>query len=151
MNADAALNWYGISSLILGLMGSMGYVMLNGNTRLVAIGDWWTNHLRYFFPVGMTWFMTRFFGNYGFLTETLKAVTSLSILAPFMQHWIAIGWYIDANENNYGDLDFWIIFLGYAFTTLVEMLIQVTVLPKVYQGIGEGKFDGQDSDIIIWG
>ena len=132
-------------------MGCVGYVILSPNSRLVAIPDWWFNHTRYFLPVGMTWWMTRFFGNFGFLTETLKAVTSLSILAPFMHHWIAIGLYIDANENNYGDLDFWLIWLGYAFTTLVEMLIQVTVLPKVYQGIGEGKYDGQDSDIIIWG
>ena len=142
-SADEALNWYGLYSLALGFWGIFGWHLMNDNVNVARIPTWWTQLYRYYLPVGMTWWLLRFFGNYKFLSQTLWTVTGLSILGPFMHQTIAIGTFVASSENFYGDGDFWITLVGYTFATMCEMLVQIGVLKRVFQGIGEGKYDGQ--------
>jgi len=150
LDAEEALSWYGIYSLVMASIGIFGWMSLNGNYWVAYSAEWWYAHMRYYLPAGMLWWLLRFFDS-EFLMKMTRIVTGLTVFGPFVEQWRSIGRWISVADNGYGygdngadsaygDLWFWLGLVILSVTTLFEMIIQVTILGKVFEGIGEGDY-----------
>ena len=162
LDPEKALDWYGFYSFAMGMFGVFGFMVLNDSWWVAAIPDWYHSHMKYYLPAGMCWWMLRYFDNSEFLDKTMKIVTAVTIVGPFVEHWRPLGlWIAFADNHYYGngyynyhkatlyeEPWFWYALSIYTFTNFFEMIIQVTILEKVFEGIGMGDFKGLNTIII---
>lgn len=114
----------------------------------------------YYLPAGMAWWSLRFFPDNDFVNSTMKLLVAITTAGPFIAYWRAIGTWISTADNgcygySNGNCDtlysyswFYIGLALYTIMTLFEMIIQSFILPKVFDGIGEGDFEGLQ--FFIW-
>ena len=108
----------------------------------------------YYLPAGMLWWLLRFFDS-EFLLNVTRIVTSISVFGPFVAQWRALGSWISGADAAWGscgyggngceaglydEMWFYLGLLIFSISTLFEMIIQTTILGKVFEGIGEGNF-----------
>jgi len=154
LDSEQALSWYGIYSFVMAAIGTFGWMTFNGNWWVSHFASWWVEHVKWYLPAGMAWWILRFFPDNEFVDTMMKMVVSLTIVGPFVNQWRALGsiisvadagcyGYTNGNcDTLYSYLWFYLGLAIYSVSTIFEMIIQTTILPKVFDGIDQGDFDG---------
>ena len=107
------------------------------------------SHVAAFLPIGMGWIMVSLFDG-EFMRNIFADLAWLSILGPFFFHWYATinfiiaGEYGGANWNRndatntaYDEIWFWLTWVFMACLTIVEMILQVIILPRLFDWVDE--------------
>ena len=130
---EGAVRWYGIYSGALALGSLVFYEFINNNMGGKQIssfsGHWLTNSYVYS-PVFIMWLMVTFFDS-EMMRVFFQMVVTLSIFASFYDHWSDL---ITLVNSNFGGLSvsFWIWWAVHAAATIVEQLIVLLLVPKIY-------------------
>ena len=81
----------------------------------------------------MAWLMVSFFDG-KFMRAVFRDVVFISILAPFFKEWRSIYNYVASNiaGNNLDELGFWIWLAIYFFGTVFQAVMQILLLPDIF-------------------
>ena len=80
----------------------------------------------------MGWIFVSLFDS-EFMRSTYSMLVTISILGPFANHWYDLANLWIAGENSYLDsITFWIYFAGYVAFTFFQMIVDIILLPQIY-------------------
>ena len=130
---EGAVRWYGIYSGALAL-GSLVFKLFIDNNMsdkqlYTFTAHWWTNSYVYS-PVFIVWLMVTFFDS-EMMRAFFQMVVTLSIFASFYTHWGTLALYVMLNFGGLS-VSFWIWWAVHAAATIVEQLIVLLLVPKIY-------------------
>lgn len=122
------------------------WMTLNGNSYVSLASGWWMGQIEVFIPVFIGWLMVSFFDG-AFMRETFGEVVFLSVFGPFALHWWNLAQFFLAGEGRYLDeLTFWLYFAFYAAYTIVQMIVDVILLPQVFEWTESSNIMENDAD-----
>ena len=148
-NDGEAVRWYGMYSMFMGVGSIFFYMFMNGEAYVAGNFNWYLYQMEFFIPVFISWLMVSFFDG-EFMRGVFETVTTLSILGPFAMHWYALAQFYLAGEGSYLDsLEFWIWFALYGAFTIFQQIIQVVLLPQVYDWADSASTLDNESQSLI--
>ena len=147
-NAQAVF-FYGSVSLITAASSIVLYIILNEMYWVARTRAFFLTHIEFFAPVGMAWLMVSFFDS-EFMRTVFADVVMASIMGPFFAHWYVIIEFFLAGEvggqewsagdssiTAYDELFFWTTMAAMGALTIFEMILQVVLLPQVFEWVEE--------------
>ena len=126
------MRWYGIFSLIIGYGMLPIYWTLEDYTYVSLNWGWFRVMQAFFLPVGMGWLMVSFFDG-DFMRRVFKDLVRTSLLGPFFAYWYYNASYLLYSEYYEDKLKYWLWGAFFIFTSLLEAVIQILVVPGVYR------------------
>lgn len=146
---DKAVLLYGVISLSSALISILLFILLNNKYYIASSSQYFLSHVATFLPIGMGWVMISIFDG-EFMREVFSDLAWLSILGPFFYHWYATVSFIIAMQNGgakwtsgkvtgYDELWFWLTWVFQAALTIAEMILQVVLLPRVFDWVDEAE------------
>ena len=115
------------------------WMFFNEKTYIALNSAWFYNQIEYFLPAFMGWiFVSLFDGE--FMRDTYTMLVTISILGPFANHWYDLANLWIAGENSYLDsITFWLYFAAYCAFTIFQMIVDVILLPQIYDWADSAK------------
>ena len=137
--------WYGgVYSGIWVLISIYGYMLLNNDIFWVVMNSsWWVYHIGTYMPLFMAWLMLSFFDG-PFMRNVFTGLVEITFLGPYFAHWKAITDFIllgevmdndwtDDNWKSFDEVGFYVWIAIYGAVTIFEMIIQITVAPRIFE------------------
>ena len=159
---DKAVLLYGVIALSSALTSILLYIFLNGTYYVAASNQYFLSHVAAFLPIGMGWIMVSLFDG-EFMRDIFGDLAWLSILGPFFFHWYAtINFIIDGEfggnkykngkMTSYDELWFWLTWVFQACLTIVEMVLQVIILPRLFDWVEEAEIldNGSEEELLAF-
>ena len=136
-NAEAVL-FFGLASLILSFGSMFMANFLGANFTWAAAGaGWFASNVKWFLPAGMCWILLSFFDN-DFTRAVFRDLAAATLIGPFYSHWasiVGIYWSASATASNLVSPGFYIWLAIFTALTVFEQVVQVLLLPQVFDWI----------------
>ena len=138
-DAAQAVRWYGIYSMITGFGSIFAYMILNNeSTYVILYNAGFKTRIAFYVPVAMAWLMVSFFDG-DQMREIFGTIVAISILGPFFFQWYYFGLYLLSGEGwAYDELMFYVWGAIFFSWTVFESIIQIVLLPRVFDWIEDG-------------
>ena len=147
-NDGEAVRWYGMYNMWMTIGTLLWYMNFNNKWYIAGNFNWYMSQLQFSFPVFISWVMVSFFDG-EFMREVFSDIVTLSILGPFAAHWYTLAQFYLAGEGSYlDDLEFWLWFAIYGAFTIFQMIIQVVLLPQVYDWSDSASYLDNDKNLL---
>ena len=157
--AETMFFYGGIYSGIWTAFAIYGYILLKDNFWIGANTQWFIYHIGTYMPLFMGWLFISFFDG-EFMRAVFRALLEITFLGPFFAHWYAIGLLIfsaetvdsdfyDSNLYAWDELSFYLWVAIYGMTTVIEMLVQVTVTPRILEWLDSAKILDNDQENLM--
>ena len=144
-----AVRWYAMFSLACGVGAIPFYVWFNSLTYVSRNAGWYGSNIEVFVPVFAAWVMVSFFDG-EMMREIFEVIVTFSILGPFANHWYQLAGFYLAGEGSYLDsLEFWIWFAAYSAFTIFQQIVQLILLPQIYDWADEAAIKDNDSKSLL--
>ena len=136
--------YYGITALVLGVINLLIYLI--GGPRNWVVGPaskwWFWIHELIWWPVGIIWIALAFY-DATWLRTIFSGIVQWSFLGPFAGYWAALVYMmVDANNTiisngrkGWAYWGFWVTWSIYVAYTIFAMIIQVGMVPKIFDWI----------------
>lgn len=140
--------YYGVSALVLASLNLLLYLILQNRSWIInPASKWWFwVHELVWWPVGIIWIAMAFF-DAKWLRDIFSGIVTMSFLGPWAGYWAAIVWLMvqtdkyrwvtkkGKSKTGWGKWYFWLVFPIYMGYTVFSMIIQVGMIPKIYDWI----------------
>ena len=130
-----AVFYYGVYSLSFGVAATILYVLFNDNLEMFArYSDGIKAHIAAYIPAGVAWMMLSFFDGQ-FMRTVFGDIVSASVFGPFFAHWYAFGQFVLDNDGDYASIEFILGAVIWFALTIFEELVQIILLPQVFEWV----------------
>ena len=131
----------------------MAWMLLNNSSDkgwLEAYSNGFTSRVINYFPVGMAWLLIMFYDT-DLTRDVFTDIATLSMWGPWENHWAANADFFIAGleEGNGGNPWFWVWTAIYVTWTLVEQVLQIMLLPKVYGWTGNNSYVDSTASALL--
>lgn len=155
LSEEKSVFWYGIIAFAWGGLNMVLYLLFNNAFWVASYSNGWIGKAQLYIPVGLAWIMVSMFDNW-LMREIFYGLVFLSVMGAFVQQWYAFGTYIIANDGAYGRFMFYIGLAIYFALTVLEQIMQIVLVPRIYSWSGASDFfDGKHTLAYIaalgWG
>ena len=151
LDDSQAMYWYGSYTLLTGAASLVVWVYIANEIFLfrdysAGIALWWIFYL----PFGVTWFLSLFIGESESLNGIMKRLVAYSVLGPFWDAWYIWGQYL-WGWNDDVKVSYYIVGAAWFVATIIQEIVQILLLPKVFNYIDGGKYDDEGTqDGVVW-
>ena len=138
------VTFYGITALVTGTFNLLIYLIWGSRNWVVGpASKWWFwIHELIWWPVGILWIALAFY-DATWLRTIFSGIVQWSFLGPFAGYWAAIVYmmveanktYLSNGKKGWAYWGFWVTWSIYIAYTIFAMIIQVGMVPKIFDWI----------------
>ena len=138
------LMYYGITALVTAVLNLLIYLIWGHRNWVVGpASKWWFwIHELIWWPVGILWLALAFY-DATWLRTIFSGIVQWSFLGPFAGYWAAIVYmmveanktYLSNGKKGWNYWGFWVVWSFYIAYTVFAMIIQVGMVPKIFDWI----------------
>lgn len=142
--------YYGISALVLAFVNLIIYLVANNRNWLIGTASkwWFWIHELIWWPVGIFWIALAFY-DAKWLRTLFSGLIQWSFLGPFAGFWVAIVYFmvkvdehvLSNGKKGWAYWGVWVVLPLYIGYTIFAMIIQVGMVPKIFDWIDNAPID----------